>query len=62
MKPYMDSLYSLRKEQFDYICLPHSLDNHVESICVEGKPKLEQYIKYREDRDKTILQVLKDKD
>jgi hypothetical protein len=51
MKPYMETLYSLRKECFHHICLPHALDNEPQSIIVEGKPKLEAYIKYREDRD-----------
>ena len=51
----MDSLYSLRNETFGHICLPHSVDNHVNSIIVEGKSKLEDYIKYREDRDKAIV-------
>ena len=49
------TLYSLRKEHFEHICLPHSNDMHPDSILVEGKSKLEAYIKYREDRDKSIL-------
>jgi hypothetical protein len=51
----MDTLYSLRKEHFEHICLPHSNDMHPDSILVDGKSKLEAYIKYREDRDKSIL-------
>lgn len=52
---YMDSLYMLRKEDFSHICLPHSIDNNLDSIIVNGKEKLEDYIKYREDRDKAIM-------
>lgn len=51
----MDSLYSLRGECFEHICLPHALDNEPHSILVDGKIKLEAYIKYREDRDKSII-------
>lgn len=51
----MDSLYSLRCECFEHICLPHALDNEPNSIVVDGKIKLEAYIKYREDRDKSII-------
>ena len=47
----MRTLYSLRKEEFSHICLPHSEDLRPESIIVEGKPKLEAYIKYREERE-----------
>ena len=35
------------------------MDNSPESIIVDGKPKLEAYIKYREDRDKAILECFK---
>ena len=52
---YMDSLYSLRKEDFHHICVPHSIDMQRESIIVKGREKLEEYIKYREDRDKAII-------
>jgi len=37
----MKSLYSLRKENFDNICLPHSIDMNPGSIIVNGKEKLE---------------------
>jgi hypothetical protein len=47
----MSSLYSLRKEEFSHICLPHSLDMNADSIIVKGKEKLEEYIKYREERE-----------
>jgi len=52
---YMESLYSLRKEEFQHICLPHSIDMKSESVIVKGREKLEAYIKYREDRDKAII-------
>ena len=55
MKTYMQTLYSLRKESFSHICLPHTADLDPLSIIVDGKPKLEDYIKYREDRDKAIV-------
>ena len=48
---YMDTLYKLRKENFSYICLPHTVDLNPDSIIVEGKPKLEAYIHYREERE-----------
>lgn len=59
MKIYMDSLYSLRKEHFEHICLPHTADNEPHSIIVDGKTKLEAYIKYREDRDAAIVNALR---
>lgn len=52
----MQTLYSLRKESFDHICLPHSIDMNPESIIVHGKEKLEAYINYREERDRAIVQ------
>ena len=52
----------LRKEDFSHICLPHSLDNSLDSIVVNGKEKLEDYIKYREDRDKAIVACFRDGD
>lgn len=52
---YMQTLYSLRKENFSHICLPHSLNLEADSIVVPGKDKLEAYITYREDRDKAIV-------
>ena len=55
MKTYMDTLYYLRKENFNHICLPHTADLNPQSIIVDGKTKLEDYIKYREDRDKAIV-------
>jgi len=54
LSDYMESLYNLRKEDFDYICLPHSVEIKEEEIIVEGKKKLEEYIKYREDREVLI--------
>jgi hypothetical protein len=51
----MQTLYSLRQECFSHICLPHTADLNPASIVVDGKPKLEDYIKYREDRDKAII-------
>lgn len=60
LKPYMESLYNLRKETFEHICLPHSVDEEPCSILVEGKPKLEAYIKYREDRDQAIISCFTD--
>jgi hypothetical protein len=48
----MKSLYSLRKEVFSHICVPHSVDLDPSSIIVNGKEKLEQYIQYREEREK----------
>ncbi len=59
MKTYMDTLYSLRKETFNHICLPHTADLSPQSIIVDGKSKLEDYIKYREDRDKAIVAAFK---
>ena len=56
LKSYMETLYSLRHECFSHICLPHTADLDPASIVVDGKPKLEDYIKYREDRDKAIVQ------
>ena len=47
----MDTLYRLRKEDFSHICLPHSVDLNPDSIIVPGKPKLEAYIHYREERE-----------
>ena len=41
---YMQSLYSLRKEDFKHICLPHSVDLNPDSVVVHGKEKLEAYI------------------
>jgi hypothetical protein len=38
---YMKSLYRLRSEKFTHICLPHSVDMSVNSIIVDGRPKLE---------------------
>lgn len=52
----MQTLYSLRHECFSHICLPHTADLDPASIVVDGKPKLEDYIKYREDRDQAIVQ------
>lgn len=52
----MQTLYSLRHECFSHICLPHTADLDPASIMVDGKPKLEDYIKYREDRDKAIVE------
>jgi hypothetical protein len=59
MKTYMETLYSLRKVDFNHICLPHTADLNPSSIIVDGKPKLEDYIKYREDRDKAIIACFK---
>ena len=55
----MQTLYSLRHECFSHICLPHTADLDPASIVVDGRPKLEDYIKYREDRDKAIVQCFK---
>ncbi len=55
----METLYSLRKETFNHICLPHTADLNTHSIIVDGKTKLEDYIKYREDRDKAIVAAFK---
>jgi glyoxylase-like metal-dependent hydrolase (beta-lactamase superfamily II) len=60
MSSYMETLYALRKESFEHICLPHALDNAPESIVVAGREKLEAYIKYREDRDAVIVKTLTD--
>ena len=62
MKTYMDTLYYLRKEDFNHICLPHTADLNPQSIIVDGKTKLEDYIKYREDRDKAIVATFKPDD
>eukprot|EP00347_Sterkiella_histriomuscorum_P013976 403362637 len=59
---YMNSLYQLRKQDFSHICLPHSIDMNLDSVIVNGKDKLEEYIKYREDRDKAILSCFQDGD
>jgi hypothetical protein len=56
----MESLYNLRRESFGHICLPHSVDEDPHSILVEGKPKLEAYIKYREERDAAIMKCFKE--
>ena len=58
----MESLYSLRKESFDHICLPHSVDMNPDSIVVNGKEKLEAYIQYREERDKAIIDCFKNQE
>ena len=50
LNDYMLSLYKLLKLPIDYICLPHSVDQQIESIIVEGKKKLLEYVRYREDR------------
>ena len=50
----MNTLYKLRMETFSHICLPHSENLNPDSIIVEGKPKLEAYIKYREERELQI--------
>ena len=55
MSSYMQSLYSLRHESFDHICLPHSVDMNPESIVVHGRDKLEAYIRYREEREQAIV-------
>ena len=59
LQSYMKTLYSLRHECFSHICLPHTADLDPSSIVVDGKPKLEDYIKYREDRDKAIVDCFK---
>lgn len=56
---YMDTLYKLRMEDFSHICLPHSLDISAEHVIVDGKPKLEEYIQYREEREHHIKEVFK---
>lgn len=54
LSSYMDSLYALRREKISHICLPHTMDIDPNSLIVSGKEKIEAYIQYREDRDKTI--------
>lgn len=56
---YMDTLYKLRKEEFNHICLPHSLDLSIDQVIVDGPSKLEDYIKYREEREHHIKEVFK---
>lgn len=60
LSDYMETLYALRKEEFKHICLPHSTDMTDECVIVSGKQKLEDYIKYREDRDKAIIACFSD--
>ena len=54
---YMNSLKMLRDNpecHADYICVAHSeslrFEDGVETIIMDGPRKLDQYIKYREDR------------
>lgn len=60
MKTYMETLYRLRKENFDWVCVPHSLDFSPEGVCLPGKEKLEAYIKYREAYEHKLLSNVKD--
>ena len=60
MSTYMDTLYKLRKEDFSHIVVPHSMDLNPDSIIFDGKSKLEAYITYREDRDKAIVNCLRE--
>jgi hypothetical protein len=59
-KVYMDTLYSLRKMKFDFICTTHSLDlaeGAEDHIIIPNKnhEKLEAYIYYRESRINQML-------
>ena len=53
---YMETLKKLRDEEehhFDYVCVPHSVSlgsNDADTVIMDGPKKLDEYIKYREDR------------
>ena len=57
---YMQTLKKLRDEQehhFDYVCVPHSVNlsaDSTDTVIMDGPKKLEEYIKYREDRIKQL--------
>ena len=56
MTDYMNTLEKLRSTpefHFDHICVPHSTDLDPEDtslVIMDGPTKLNEYIKYRQDR------------
>jgi hypothetical protein len=40
---------------FNKVCLVHTLDMKAESIMVDAKKKINDYIKYREDKELLII-------
>ena len=57
----MKSLKKVHSLNLDYLLVSHSLDLETENIVHEAQPKLEAYIKYREDRNEMIKEVLNKK-
>ena len=49
---YMDTLRKLRDNyKFDKVCVPHSVKlEEDQDVILDGPKKLQEYIKYREDR------------
>ena len=52
LSTYMKTMYMLKENyKFEHVCVPHSLSLDEEGqIMMEGPKKLQEYIKYREDR------------
>jgi hypothetical protein len=56
---YMQDLKLVQSMNFDKAYLVHSHTLNHEHIEVDAQTKITAYIKYREDRDNLILQLLK---
>lgn len=54
----MKSLKKLEELKFDTIYLSHSLELKREAIVLEADPKIKAYIKYREERERFVIENL----
>jgi len=57
---YMKSLRRVKDLNCDYVLVSHSYDTEPDSVLMPAAPKIEAYIKYREDRDEAIVKALND--
>jgi hypothetical protein len=60
LSQYMADLREVQRMNFDYAFMVHSQSYQDQKIVVDAKKKIAKYIKYREDRDREILTIVRE--